>query len=151
MSFLRRLPSALRYPAILIVIVSVFGCATATVPRKSPNSVLYVVREDALASYGDVVEVLINDQPVTTLLRDEYKALHVIPGEYKIEFQVFDGGGTLKSTFDWTGEIPVNSEMLGAIAFNFGWKSFNKFFKKGAFIKGNLAGEVDLINRIAPL
>ena len=69
---------------ILFLSIVFFGCATAQVTLRAPNSILFAVREDAVASYGDTVKVFLNGQEVATLNRDEYKALHVQPGMYEL-------------------------------------------------------------------
>ena len=133
------------------IIVLIGGCAfqKLTVMPKTPESVvLNVIREDAALSLNHKVVVFLNDIEVTELTSDSHKSLHLMPGVYAIRFEMTDSEKSEVKKITWEGRLEPNDVYMAIVAYNFGWKSWEKFFggKAGATVAGGqkFSGEIDL-------
>ncbi len=139
---------------LLMVVGTIAGCATIQIQPRAPSGVLFVVREDALASRRDTIEVYMNGQKVIESLSvDSYKALHIKPGVYDMEFRIFNSDGEPLKTHAWTGTIESGTSNMCGIAFNFGWKGFRKFItrkKFRPFSNIKFDGELDIVETLQP-
>jgi len=121
------------------------------IPPKPFNSILMVLRDDALLSEKDIVKVYINGQEITELKPYGYKALHIIPGDYDMLFLVFDENGVEEYSLEFTGTIEPETVYRSAVGFTLGWKGFGKFFKDDAvFAYAIFEGEIDLTETLSP-
>ena len=137
------------------LLITFSACTTAlnVVPRSSNQSVLYVWRADAPLSKKHKVKVFLNQKEVTELSADEYKALHIKPGKYDIEFIVHKPNGSKQSPINFTAQIEPNTVKVSSIAYIFGWKAPNKFIegKNESVLKRFIfAGELDLTSSVKP-
>ncbi|HPA73909.1 MAG TPA: hypothetical protein PKY31_16680, partial [Spirochaetota bacterium] len=106
-----------------IMLLLAAGCIQSLrVHPKSPGeSVLYVVRGDAVVSGNDIVKVFLNGKEATSLTYDSYKAMHIRPGIYEIEFRT-GSESNLKSALKFSENIPPNSIKFSSVAYNLGWR-----------------------------
>jgi hypothetical protein len=131
------------------------GCTSTlnVLPRSSDQSVLYVLRVDAPKSKKDLVKVFLNQTEVTELLADEYKALHVNPGSYDIEFIVHKPDGSKETATNFTAQIEPNTVKLCSIRYVMGWKDPRRFIdgkNTSVFKRFIFTGELDLTNTVSP-
>jgi len=140
---------------VFTVFLFLSGCTSTlnVLPRSSDQSVLYVLRVDAPKSKKDLVKVFLNHTEVTELLSEEYKALHVNPGTYDIEFIVHKSDGSKETATSFTAEIEPDTVKLCSIRYIMGWKDPRRFIDgKNAtvFKRFIFAGEIDLTNTVLP-
>ena len=143
---------------LALVILTSTGCVVLKpiepVTLKSNTGVLYVFREDSAISMSDKVFIYLNDKKAAEILEfDGYKALILKPGTYTIKFEVFNKKNDLIKKKDFTGVIKPNSAKMCGIAYNFGWRGFDRFFDaedKSISTKYKFKGTVDLTKVIAP-
>lgn len=135
-----------------LVIILITGCKTLDIkPQKPGTAVLYVIREDALASYGHVVKVYLNDQFAVELKREEYAALHLKTGKYEIKWDIRKKDNQLIKEHVYSGTLSEGETRSSMIAYNFGWKGWKRFMKGGSITaKFKFVGEIDLTNKIKP-
>lgn len=121
--------------------VALTGCAfqkLTVMPKSSEATVLSVIREDAAFSLNHSVNVFLNDIEITKLDADSHKSLHVLPGVYKVRFEIFGSDNKFLKEITWTSPLEANDVYIAIVAYNFGWKSWEKFFsgKAGATLAG---------------
>ncbi len=140
-----------------LIVVFIGGCAfqKLTVMPKTPESVvLNVIREDAALSLNHKVVVFLNEIEVTDLASDSHKSLHLMPGVYTIRFEMTDKEKNEIKKITWEGLLKPNDVYMAIVAYNFGWKSWEKFFggKAGATLAGGqkFSGEIDLRETVEP-
>ena len=137
---------------LMSLILTSIGCAALKplqpVKIKPNTSVLYVFREDSVVSMSDKVIIYLNGKKATEIIEfDGYKALMLKSGKYNIKFDVFNKEEKLIKQQDFSGVIEPNRAYMCSIAYNFGWRGFNRFFDaegKSVFLRYKFRGEVDL-------
>lgn len=143
----------------LIILFSVFqivGCLKSLQvhPRSDGLSVLYISRGDSIFSKHDIVKVFLNGKDIADLSYDGYKALHIRPGTYEIEFKTKDNGEDFETPVKFSEKIDPNTVRFCSIAFNFGaWRGPDELLDgEDVFIPSrfNFEGEVDLTGAVSP-
>jgi hypothetical protein len=143
------------YPVFLAILFFLAGCVTGlkVKPRSPDKSVLYVSRGDAAITFNHAVKVFINGKEVTELSYDGYKALHIKPGTYEIEFRAGRRGGDLESVLKFTDKIEPNTVKFCSIAYNLGWRGPKKLLEGKdvlLFTRYKFEGEFDVTGTISP-
>ena len=147
-----------RFILFFAVLVSI-SCVTMNplepVKLKPDTSVLYVFREDSAVSMSDKVIVYLNNKKATEIIEyDGYKALILKPGTYTLKFVVFNKKNKKIKEQEYSDVIePMKRAYMCAIAYNFGWRGWKKFFNaegKSVSKRFKFKGKVDLTKRISP-
>jgi hypothetical protein len=143
------------YPVFLAILFFLAGCVSGLkVKPKSPDkSVLYVSRGDAPITYSTVVKVFLNGKEVTELSYDGYKALHIKPGTYEIDFRTGKRGGDLASVLKFSEKIEPNTVKFCSIAYTFGWRGPKKLLDGKdvlLFSRYKFEGELDITGTVSP-
>jgi hypothetical protein len=131
------------------------GCLTGlkVTPKSPDKSVLYVSRGDSIFSTGQIVKIFLNGKEVTELSDDGYKALHIKPGTYDIEYKAGKPGGALETVKKFSAKIPPNTVKFCSIAYNFGaWRGPDELLEGDVLLKSGYVfeGELDLTKTVSP-
>jgi|GEM_PF-1726475 len=131
------------------------GCMTGlkVIPKSPDKSVLYVSRGDAPLTFNHRVKVFLNGKEVIELGYDGYKALHIRPGTYDIEYQVIKSGGDKETVLKFSAMIPPNTVKFCSIAYNFGWRGPEELLDgDDVYLRAGyeFEGELDITKTVSP-
>jgi hypothetical protein len=141
---------------VLLLTITFMSCKSFDTKFKSEqDTILYLVRNDAVGSYLDKVHFYLNGQKVAEVKRDSYVALHLKPGKYSAHWKTYSSGGKVLFDSDYGSAVFKPGVAYGsAVNYTFGWHApFSPFDEniQGAMRRGvYLQEEIDLRKKIKP-